>query len=414
MIKNGTAAWWRITIALCLGSFMVFSNLYVTQPLLPMLATEFAVTPLQASYTLTLSTLTLGLSLLIYGPLSDVIGRKGLIIGSMCGVAATTLVISQVTTFEQLLWLRGLQGLFLGGLPAIAVAYMADEFEADALMSAIGLYIAANSLGGIGGRLMGGFAGEHLGWGNAFLLVGLVGLCTWMLVAWLLPPPRRFTPRPFNLPSMGRDIVSHLRNPLLLPAFLFGGLNFFVFINQYSFITFVLEDDPYQLSPQFLGMLFLTYLSGTWGSMLSGKFSRRYGQPNCMMVGSGLLMVGSLITLYPSLPTIIFGFLVNAFGFFFAHSSASAWVGRTVKHAKASASSLYLVCYYLGASTGGVYLNQFWQWQYWLGVVLGSWLILAVTLSLAARLKYLHNQQQARQPAVNPGTPLQPDGQSVS
>ncbi|MDO6749456.1 MFS transporter, partial [Gilvimarinus sp. 1_MG-2023] len=86
MIKNGTAAWWRITIALCLGSFMVFSNLYVTQPLLPMLATEFAVTPLQASYTLTLSTLTLGLSLLIYGPLSDVIGRKGLIIGSMCGV----------------------------------------------------------------------------------------------------------------------------------------------------------------------------------------------------------------------------------------------------------------------------------------------------------------------------------------
>ena len=85
--------------------------------------------------------------------------------------------------------------------------------------------------------------------------------------------------------------------PILIPAFLFGGLNFFVFINQYSFITFVLEAEPYTLSPQFLGMLFLTYLSGTWGSTLSGKFSRRFGQANCMMVGSGLLMIGSLVTL---------------------------------------------------------------------------------------------------------------------
>ncbi|WP_369857768.1 MFS transporter [Candidatus Thalassolituus haligoni] len=409
MITTGTAAWWRITIALCLGSFMVFSNLYVTQPLLPMLATEFSVTPLQASYSLTLSTLTLGLSLLVYGPLSDVIGRKGLIVGSMCGAALTALLISQVSTFEQLLWLRGLQGVFLGGLPAIAVAYMADEFDADALMSAIGLYIAANSLGGIGGRLMGGFTGEHLGWGNAFLVVGILGACTWMLVAWLLPAPRRFIARPFNLPSMGQDLISHLTNPLLIPAFLFGGLNFFVFINQYSFITFVLEAEPYTLSPQFLGMLFLTYLSGTWGSTLSGKFSRRFGQANCMMVGSGLLMIGSLVTLIPWLSTIILGFLLNAFGFFFAHSSASAWVSRTAQHAKASASSLYLVFYYLGASTGGLYLNLFWQWQYWLGVVLGSLLVLAVTLALAAWLKHQTCKQQSR-----PSGRIAQESQSVS
>ena len=383
MISAHSRAYWRITLALCIGSFMVFANLYVPQPLLPMLADHFRISELQASYSLTLCTLTLGIALLVYAPLSDAIGRRWLLLASTLGASGCALLISQINDYQWLLALRVCQGILLAGLPAVALAYMADEFEPNAMLSSVGFYIAANSLGGIGGRLIGGFIGEYLGWQDAFLWMGLLGLCLWVLVLWLLPSQQNFHPQPLAIGRIAEQFKQHLCNAWLLPAFLVGGLNFFIFVNQFSFITFVLEAEPYHLSSQFLGMLFLTYLSGTLASSFSGKFTRRWGQPICMALGSSLIMVGSLVTLIDELAIKILGLLINSFGFFFAHSAASGYVSQTAKQAKASASALYLLTYYLGASTGGLYLNLFWVWNYWNGVILGSFIILSLTVGLS-------------------------------
>ncbi len=389
MIESGSRAFWRATIALCIGSFMVFSNVYVTQPILPELQREFALTTLEVSWSFTVTTLMLGLSLLFYGPLSDAVGRRSLMLLSMAGVCLCTLLLSQADSFATLVMLRGLQGLFLGGLPAIAIAYMGDEYSRKALMLAVGLYISGNSLGGISGRLIGGFVGEWLGWADLFLVMG-VGSCFGLLLFWwLLPASRQFSPQPLNLPTMLSRLGGHLRNPLLLLVYLVGGLNFFIFINQYSYITFVLSDAPYHLSPVWIGLLFLTYLTGTVGSTLSGRLAQRFGQLNCIKAGIIILICGSLTTLSNELLLIVLGFFINSFGFFFAHSSASSWVSHQATHARASASSLYLVFYYLGASCGGFYLDPFWQWLGWEGVVLGSVMVLLVTLSLSLALSSL-------------------------
>ncbi|MFT6352096.1 MAG: YNFM family putative membrane transporter, partial [Neptuniibacter pectenicola] len=185
MIEAGTAQFWRATLALCLGSFMVFSNVYITQPLLPMLANEFQVTPLQASWSLTVTTLTLGISLLFFGPISDAIGRTQLMLGSMAGVVVCSFALSQVSSFEQLILLRAVQGVCLAGLPAIAIAYMGDEFGRNALRVAVGLYISGNTLGGIGGRLIGGFIGDWLGWQEAFALMSLISFVCLSVFAWM-------------------------------------------------------------------------------------------------------------------------------------------------------------------------------------------------------------------------------------
>jgi len=111
------------------------------------------------------------------------------------------------------------------------------------------------------------------------------------------------------------------------------------------------------------------------------------------MLGIAIFMCGTLVTLIPGLAAIITGFFINAFGFFFAHSSASSWVSHQATEGRASASSLYLVFYYVGASSGGFYLQPFWQWQEWPGVVLASLLILSVTLSLSM---WLHRRTTKR------------------
>ena len=380
MIETGSREFRHATLALCLGSAMVFANLHLVQSLLPTLAQQFHLSELQASWSLTITILMLGLSLLVYGPLSDAWGRKTIMVVTMSGAVLTTLAMSQVESYSTLLVLRGLQGLCLGGLPAIAIAYMGDEFSRKAVALAVGVYISANSLGGVMGRMIGGFVGEHYGWAAAFGAMGLVSALLLVIFVWLLPPSRNFQPKALHPLFVMHDMLGHVRNPVLLMAYWIAFGNFMIFLNQYSYVTFVLADAPYHLSPHALGMLFLTYLTGTFAAAISGRMTHYVSAPVGMALGILFLMSGSLLTLIPHLYAIIFGFMVSSFGFFLTHSLASSWVSHHALKARASASSLYLVFYYLGASLGGFVLSPFWQWHAWFGIVMGSLLIYACTL----------------------------------
>ncbi|MET0010767.1 MAG: MFS transporter, partial [Candidatus Thiodiazotropha sp. 6PLUC4] len=138
MIQTHTTEFWRATVALCVGSIMVFSNLYITQPLLPLIREVFAVDSLQATMSLSVATLSLGGALLLLGPLSDAVGRRVVILTSLILLCLTTFAAAFVTDYTQLLVLRGMQGAFIAGLPAAAMAYMGEEFEPKGLLLAVG------------------------------------------------------------------------------------------------------------------------------------------------------------------------------------------------------------------------------------------------------------------------------------
>ncbi|WP_020561075.1 MFS transporter [Thiofilum flexile] len=380
MVEINSREFWLATWALCLGSVLVFANLHMTQPLLPLLAQEFQLTELQVSWSLTIALLMLGVSLLIYGPLSDALGRKPLMVLSLLGAVISTFAISQASSYGMLVFWRGVQGFCLGGIPAIAIAYMGDEFSRKAVAFAVGFYISANSIGGVSGRLISGFVGEHYGWAMTFIVMGVLGLVFLLLFSVLLPKSKQFVAKPLHLKQIINDIIFHLKNPVLLIAFLIAGGNFMMFIHQYSYITFVLAEEPYQLSTHQLGMLFLTYLTGSIAAALSGHISKYIPAALGMALGILLLMLGSLLTLVPQLWVIIVAFMMNSFGFFLTHSLASSWVSHHATRARASASSLYLVFYYMGASLGGLVLSPFWNQAGWLGIVLCSLVVYSLTL----------------------------------
>ncbi|NLW04770.1 MAG: MFS transporter [Pseudomonadaceae bacterium] len=383
MIEAKSPAFWRATLALCCGSFMIFSNLYVTQPLLPELQLAFNISTLEANASLAIATLMLGISLLVYGPLSDALGRRAIMLVTMTGTLFTTFALAWVPNYTSLLVLRALQGFLLGGLPAVAIAYMGDEFSKKAMALAVGIYISANTLGGISGRLFSGFIADAFNWRASFLFAAGLSLVCLIIFWWALPKSKNFQPQQPSLARMLKDLFNHLKNPLLLMAYLLGGLNFFIFINQYSYVTYLLSAEPWLLSSSFLGMLFLTYLTGTWAASISGRVALVLAQPLCMALGVSFLMAGSLVMLIPSVWAIIGGLLINSFGFFFCHSNITSWVSRQAHTARASASALYLVFYYMGASTGGFYLDPFWQALHWQGVILGSLLVFIVTLGIS-------------------------------
>jgi len=386
MIQAGTPAFRKANIAFALGALLTFANLYFPQPLLPVFSKEFGLLPIGASLTLASATITMGLSLLFYGVLSDTLGRKNILIWSLSLAIVVTAAIPFTKSFEAFLALRALQGVFLGGISPIAVAYLGEEYSKKALPLAVGIYVSSNCLGGIAGRLLSGTITHYTSWRNAYLVMtGLSILCLAGFI-YFLPPSKNFVPQEFRFHRIIRTYKGYLKNPIFLPVYLIGGLNCMVFVGQYNYITFVLSEAPYNLSTFGISLLFLTYTAGVFASNRSAMIT--HGFPQSYGMGIGILCMGSgiLLTAIPSLWAIGFGFLLNCFGMFLTHSTASVWVGRHATVSKGAASALYFFSYYLGSSLGNFYLEPFWRWSGWYGVIWGSLLVLIVTTCLAGWL----------------------------
>lgn len=386
MIEIKTAAYRRVSFALALGSFLVFCNLYMFQPMLPLMAEKFNASAIEINWLLAASTLTLALTLVPWAIGSEIIGRRNVMMLSLFLLPFTGMAMLLTDSLLMLTLARGLMGISLAGFTAVAVAYMAEEFSSKALMVAVGAYISANSLGGITGRLYGGFATEYLGWKMAVIGMAITSLFGALLVNRLLPEQQHFTPKRGQFRSHNRNVIGHLKQPKLWLAMMIGGLNFALFVNLYTVMGFRLVAPPYSLSISLTSMIFLCYLSGTITAKLSGRWSQLYSPINGMVLGTTVSVIGMWIAAYNSLYAMLMGLLLISSGAFFTHSLAYAWVSQKANTAKATATALYLVHYYVGGSLGGFYLIACWQYGTWNGVLGGGMVLYGLIYLLCWRL----------------------------
>nr|WP_269808709.1 MFS transporter [Enterovibrio nigricans] len=350
MIELRTPEYRKAAFALAFGSFLVFCNLYLFQPMLPLFAESFHVSATKANWLLAASTLGLSISLLPWALLSERFGRRPVIVVSLMMMPLIGFLSLFLSSFWGLVVLRGVMGIALAGFVAVAVAYMADEFSPTALVVAVGGYISANSLGGIAGRLSGGFLSEHADWQGAVISMALFTAIGGLIVYALLPIQRRFKPTSSSLFNQTKSIVNHLRNPVLWVAMVVGGLNFALFVNIYSVTTFRLIADPFNLPVSIASAIFVCYLAGTFSSRLSGRWANRYSPISGMYLGTTVTLFGVLVASVESEIAVVLGLLIVSGGAFFTHSLAYGWVSRKATHAKAAATALYLCHYYIGGS----------------------------------------------------------------
>lgn len=289
---------------------------------------------------------------------------------------ATSLVASGVVGvlaafaphFEGLLALRSLTGLVAAGLPATAMAYLAEEVDHRYLGVAMGLYVSGNSVGGLGGRIIAGMVADLVSWRAAVGVTGLIALACSLYFWRTLPPSRHFQPQPLRVRRLLGSLADCLRDPGLLALYAVAFLLMGSFVTMYNYISYHLIAAPYNLSPALLSWVFLLYLTGTFSSTWLGRLSDRYGRGPMLYVGVGTQLAGALLTLTPPLVLKVVGLAVFTFGFFGAHSIASGWVGGRAPVNKGAASSLYLFFYYVGSSVAGTTGGTLWLWYGWPGV----------------------------------------------
>ncbi|MET3576835.1 MFS transporter [Bhargavaea ullalensis] len=383
------AAFWKIIGALGFASLFIFSAMYATQPLLPLFTEEFGIGVSVSSLSVSMTTLGLIIGLLVISFLSDRRGRTLFIKSSVVLAVIPFFIMPFVPSFGLLILLRFLQGIALAGVPAAALAYISEEVDRRSASFATALYISTNALGGMTGRFVTGWVTEHYSWQAAFLGIGIAGAVIAVAVLLLLPSSRRFDPAAGTAKEDMQAFLFHLRNPLLLILFGLGIVLQLSFTGVWTFLPFHLGAAPFNLSLEAISYTYFAYGIGVIGSPLAGWLAGKFGLRPVRITGIVIMSSGILLTLGGTTPAVVAGLCVMCLGFFTAHSLTSASVARDAEHHKGSASSLYLVSYYIGVAAGSTLLSPLWTTGGWelLILVIAVLPVVYLIFSLVARKK---------------------------
>ena len=389
--RVGGVRYIRSSLALFLAGFATFSLLYCPQPLLPTLSRTFAVDAAAGSLAISLGTACLALSIVAAASLSDLKGRKAVMTASLIAASGLNVAAAFAPGWALFLTLRALEGVALGGVPAVAMTYLAEETDPDGLGLAMGIYVGATAVGGMAGRVITGLVADASSWRTAVATIGIIGLLDAALFVALLPASRHFHSRKVDLGGQLAAFRAASADPRLLLVYGFAFLAMGGFVAVYNYAGFRLEAPPYRLDQAQEGLIFTLYLLGTMSSAVAGSLADRLGRAPVMVLGLGVALLGVVSSLFAPLWAIVLGIALVTLGFFAGHGVASGTVGGLAGPDKAQAASLYLLSYYAGSSVLGTLGGWFWTLGGWPAVagfvaaLLAAAMLLAVLLARAVR-----------------------------
>jgi YNFM family putative membrane transporter len=385
-VVPGTLEYRKLSLALVIAGLATFSVLYSVQALLPALAASFHVSAEAASLVISLATGAMAVTLLAASVVSDRIGRQQLMTGSLFAAASLTVLSALLPGWHTLLITRFLTGVALAGIPAIAMAYVAEEVDPGSIGGAMGLYIAGAAIGGMAGRLGASVICDLFGWRIALAGIGASGLIGAAVFSWAAPASRAFVARKHDWRSLLESVKS-LSGDAALPwlyaeAFLLMG----IFVTIYNYVGFHLLAAPYSLNQTAVGAIFLFYIVGSLSSTWFGHLAGRMGRRRIFWIPILILLGGVALTTARPLVWIIIGIGVVTIGYFGAHSVASSWVSRRGGVNSAQAAAFYLSSLYLGSSILGSAGGIAWTRAGWIGVAAFTGALVVFALAIAIRL----------------------------
>jgi YNFM family putative membrane transporter len=354
---RGSSAYGRLLAALFCAGVATFAQLYSPQAVLPLISADLGVGAAGAALMISASTVGLAIGVIPWSSLADRIGRVKAISTSVIAATTVGVLVPFAPTFQLLLAGRFLEGLAVGGVPAIAVAYLTEEINPAHAARAAGTFVAGTTIGGLVGRLVSSPVAEIAGWRVGVLTVAVLCAIAALGFVKLAPQPRGFVPanRTDANPegSLAHRLFANLGSRRQLALFgqaflLMGG-----FVALYNYLGFRLAGAPFHLPPFAVSLVFLAYLAGTWASARAGGEASRFGRKPVLLVSIAVMVAGVAITLSDNVIAVLIGLVVATAGFFGAHSIAAGWAGRSAPVGKAQASSLYNLFYYGGSSVIG-------------------------------------------------------------
>jgi DHA1 family bicyclomycin/chloramphenicol resistance-like MFS transporter len=264
-------------------------------PALPALTVELDAATSVAQLTVTACLIGLAAGQLIAGPLSDRLGRRGVLLVGVVAYIATSALCAISPTVELLILARFVQGLAGGAGLVIAQAAGRDTYSGNALIRFYGRLTVIGGFAAIVGPLIGGQLNTITDWRGLFVFLALIGggilIVTLAVFRETLPAERRTRG---GFAHTGRSFRVLLSDRVFLGAVLNQGFMYAALFAYLAGATYVLQD-IYGLSPQGYALAFGLNSAGfmVFG-YLGGRAAARWSIPGTLTIGIVVAGLGAL------------------------------------------------------------------------------------------------------------------------
>lgn len=359
----------RMTLLGMVALSAISTDLYLSG--IPQIIADFRAS--QADGQLTLGVFMLGICFgqLLYGPASDVYGRKPVLYVGLLVYIVATLACALAMSIEQLLVARLFQALAAASGPVLARAIVADLYSTREAAKIMALLTAAMSIIPALAPVVGSWMLYIFDWRSQFYALMVVGVAI-LLSSLSLPEsfPRQ-AGKQFSFLRIWRQFVSSLRQPVFIGYAVIGGAQFgsmFCWISVASFVVI----EQFSVRQEAFGYTFAFVVAGyILGAYVNSKMVVGFGLR--IMIRAGL-MVGTLSGLVILLAAIfqvdsLRWVLVSIFGIFFSGglclSNAQVAAMSVFPKSIGQASSVYGFFQYGLAAVAGTILGQFYNGTLW-------------------------------------------------
>jgi DHA1 family bicyclomycin/chloramphenicol resistance-like MFS transporter len=212
-------------------------------PIQPHVATLLKASPEMVKLTVSLYFLAGSALYLFYGPLSERFGRRPILIGAMAIFALTSFASAFLTSVEQLIVVRVLQGAASGAETMLVLAIIRDYFVDREQVKAMSLYRAAVGVTPIFAPFLGVMLFQAYGWRANFLVVSTLSTIVVIALFLFLKESNRNKLEKLDLLHFGREYLSILTNLrfLLLAMIFVTSVGFFIIFH--SAVPFVVNKE---------------------------------------------------------------------------------------------------------------------------------------------------------------------------
>jgi MFS transporter, DHA1 family, multidrug resistance protein len=379
-LKHRTLLVYLVAFAAFLGPFS--QTIYV--PLIPEVTKELHTSSFLVNFSISIYTIFLALMQVVYGPLTDSIGRRKVMLAGISIYLVATVGCFLSGSIESLLVFRSLQAVGIAAGSVVAVTVIGDIFEGKDRIQPMGTFQMMVSLGPVLGPVAGGFLSGSFDFHIIFVALLCVGLIVLggNIVYLKETKPQTSQKQKFKF----IDFINILKNRI---GFSVIGIGFIQYYALYNFLVFLpgIMSERYGLSVEQKGLVFLPLSLGiVAGSFFGGKL-RNFDERK-VVVGTAFLNVLSLLFFIlisdVSLSMLIVS--ISLFGLFLGMSLPvqTALLTQEFQTNRATAIGAYNFFRYMGMSIGpllGSFLFHIGSYDLAYGFVDAILLVFALIMS---------------------------------
>ena len=279
-------------------------SLNILVPAIPSLVTKFAADPGSVQLTISLYIMGLALAQLVFGPLSNRFGRRGVVLTglALASIASTSAIFAG--GIASLVGWRLLQSLGASSGQTIGRAIIRDLYERDRAASMIGLVTSVVVLMPMAAPLIGGILDTLFGWQSIFVFSAAVSglVLAWAVIA--LPETRKIDAFPGERNRLAADLRALAASPRFFGYALCAGLGSAPFFSFLGGAPHVVVSMLGRTSAEYGLWFFIPSFGFMAGNFVVSRLATRLGIDAMIWWGIAFTVAGALLNLvvYIALP----------------------------------------------------------------------------------------------------------------